>query len=97
MGIEVAVCHLINIDLMAKRLIRFGGFIFTQAKIDIFIHKACSEALNFVIEPNKFLPSPYDCEVGIYGQSTNGCSPGTMLYVLEQVKVGEGNWQPGPT
>ena len=52
-----------NFDLMANRWIRFGDFIFIQAKIDIFIYKVCSEALDFVIEPDEFFSSLYDLEV----------------------------------
>ena len=93
MGIEAATYHPMNIDLIAQRRIRFGDFFFTQAKIDIFINKVCSETLGFVIEPDQFFSSSYDLEVGIHSQSTSRCSPGTMLNVLacvaKQVKVGE--------
>ena len=92
MGIEVAMYHPMNIDLMAKRQIGFGDF-FTQAKIDILVNKVCSETLDFVIEPDQFFSSSYDLEVGIHSQSTSRCSPGMMLNVLvcvaKQVKVGE--------
>ena len=93
MGIEVAMYHPMNIDLMAQRWIRFGDFFFTQAKIDIFVNKVCSETLDFIIEPDQFFSSLYDLEVGIHSQLTSRCSPGMMLNVLvcvvKQVKVGE--------